>query len=93
MQRKFEWPTCIEQVRDRLTSFCERQPLYPALTPRQLQELGVFDGRIMDFLRSRGVTFHPFTSSDPTNKIVLEVHYSKHNLQLLLKSDLRRPEE
>jgi hypothetical protein len=47
----------------------------------------------MDFLRSRGVTFHPFTSSDATNKLVLEVRSSKSSVQLLLKSDLRRKEE
>ncbi|MCI0533911.1 MAG: type II secretion system GspH family protein [Verrucomicrobiales bacterium] len=93
MQRQFEGPTFIEQIRERLTSFCEGQPAYPALTPRQFHELGVFDGRIMDFLRARGVKFHPFASSDPTNKIVLEVLYSKKHMQVLLKSDLRRPEE
>lgn len=93
MQREFEGPTFVEQIRDRLTTFCERQPMYSPLTAQQLHELGVFDGRIMDFLRARGVKFHPFASSDSTNKIVLEVHYSKSSVQLLFKSDLRRSEE
>jgi prepilin-type N-terminal cleavage/methylation domain-containing protein len=93
MQREFEWPTFVEQIRDRLTTFCERQPIHPALTAQQWHDLGVFDGRIMDFLRSRGVKFHPFASSDATNKIVLEVRYSRETIERLLKSDLRRREE
>jgi prepilin-type N-terminal cleavage/methylation domain-containing protein len=93
MQREFDGPVLVEQVRDRLTSFCETQPTYPALTARQLHELGVFDSRIMDFLRWRGVAFHPFSSSDPTNALVLEIRYSGSHFGHLLKSDLRRNEE
>jgi competence protein ComGC len=93
MQREFEGPTYVEQVRDRLTAFCERQGSYPALTAKQLHALGIFDTRIMDFLRWRGVEFYPFSSVDSSNKVVLQVRYSKSDLQLLLKSELRRPEQ
>jgi len=93
MQQEFEGPSLVEYLRDRLTTFCERQGNYPALSAKQLHELDIFDSRVMDFLRWRGVEFHPFSSSDGTNKIVLEVRYSKSSMQLLLKSDLRRKEE
>jgi len=47
----------------------------------------------MDFLRRRGVEFHPFSSLDSSNKVVLEVRYSKKDIQQMLKADLRRREE
>ncbi len=90
MQREFEGPSLVEHFRVRLSEFCESQRSYPALSARQLHELGVFDGQIMALLGWRGVDFYPFSSSDPTNMIVLQVRYSAASMERVFKADLRR---
>ena len=89
MQREFEGSTLVELFRDRLAHFAESQASFPPLTAQQFFDLGVFDSRLMDFLRWKGVTFHPFSSTDQGDVLILEVYYSKDDIVWMRKDDLK----
>lgn len=74
MKREIETPALYERFHDRLAQFCQAHAYYPPLTASQLHEIGVFDSTIMDFLRSKGVVFRPFASTNSDDMVILEIN-------------------
>lgn len=58
---------------NQLKSYCQSQTNFPALTAQELHQRGIFDDRIMAFLKSPKVHFYPFSSDDPDTNVVLSV--------------------
>ena len=70
---RLEAPGFISLIQERLRTFYQSQTRYPAWTADDLYRQHVFDDRIMGFLRSRNVTFIPFSSTDSDDKWILRV--------------------
>jgi hypothetical protein len=76
---------------------------YPALTADELNQRGVFDDRILDFLSCSHVQFIPFSSGDPDNKIILRIdaHWvdgtqplpGQSSYLVLMKKQATKPQE
>lgn len=83
-------PPFMAEIHSALSRFCEDYAEYKPLTPQELVQIGVFDGNIAAFLRTPGVRYHPFSSTDPDTKIVVEVNKSKKAVYVLRKGDFKR---
>jgi prepilin-type N-terminal cleavage/methylation domain-containing protein len=62
----------MNEIRGRLTAYYDSKADYPAWTANELRQRGVFDEKIMEFLRSPKVSFFPFSSSDPDDMYVIQ---------------------
>jgi prepilin-type N-terminal cleavage/methylation domain-containing protein len=62
----------MKDIRARLAAYYDSTADYPALTADELRQSGVFDNKIMEFLRSPKVSFFPFSSSDPGDMYVIQ---------------------
>jgi prepilin-type N-terminal cleavage/methylation domain-containing protein len=96
MQTSFEAPALAELVEKRLKDFFVPQAKYPAYTAEELRRHGVFDLEMMRRIRAREVIYHPFTSSDPEDKLIAEVLVEKKSqtlvYQRIWKKDLYEEE-
>jgi hypothetical protein len=62
-----------DYIQQHLLRYYQSQTNYPALTAEDLRQRGVFDDRIMGFLRCPHVQFIPFSSSDADDKYILRI--------------------
>jgi prepilin-type N-terminal cleavage/methylation domain-containing protein len=92
-----------DYIQQHLFRYYQSQTNYPVLAAEDLRQRGVFDDRIMDFLRCPHVRFIPFSSSDPDDKYILRIDNDwvfqtkpvpghKNDL-VLMKKHVTKPEE
>lgn len=62
-----------DYVQEHLSRYYQTQTNYPVLSAADLYQKGVFDDRIMGFLRCPHVQYIPFSMSDATNKVVFQI--------------------
>jgi hypothetical protein len=66
-------PDFQEYIQEHLSRYYQKQTTYPVLTAADLRQKGVFDDRIMGFLRCPHVQYIPFAMSDATNKVIFQI--------------------
>lgn len=71
---RLETYNAYDQIRERLSHYCQSHTSYPTLTALDFQQSGVFDDRIMDFLSCPHVQFTPFSSGDMDSKVILRIN-------------------
>jgi len=62
-----------DYIQEHLAKYYQAQTNYPALSADDLYQKGVFDDRIMNFLRCPHVQYIPFSMSDSTNKVIFQI--------------------
>lgn len=63
----------VDELRIKLAAYVGREPNHPLLTLEMLMQRVPLSYKCRDFLRSKEVTWHPFASTDPADKVVLLV--------------------
>ena len=62
-----------DYIQEHLSKYYQAQTNYPVLSAADLYQKGVFDDRIMGFLRCPHVQYIPFSMSDSTNKVIFQI--------------------
>jgi len=78
----------IDLMGHELGRYYGHQTKYPAYTANELAQKGVFSVHTMNFLSNPEVTFYPFSSVDPDNKIILRVVISSNQIPILVKTNV-----
>ena len=81
----------VEQMQQELGHYYEGRTNFPAYTATDLTQKGVFSLHSLDFLNNPEVTFYPFSSADPDNKIILRVVIRTNEISYLVKSNALHP--
>jgi len=94
-------PSFYDYVQEHLAKYYQSQTSYVVLSAADLRDKGVFDDRIMDFLRCPHVQYIPFSMSDQSNKVIFQIdsdwlNNQKHapgftNYLVLVKKSVTRP--
>jgi prepilin-type N-terminal cleavage/methylation domain-containing protein len=81
----------IDQMEQELGRYYENRTNFPALTANELSRKGVFSLHTVVFLNNPEVTFYPFSSADPDNKIILRVVVRPNEIPILSKLNAMHP--
>lgn len=73
--------------------FYSQLKTYPKFTPEQLRENNVIDAQSLKFLQSPYVEFHPFSSSEPDDFVVIRFGWSGEFTHEIKKETLTEPIE
>jgi prepilin-type N-terminal cleavage/methylation domain-containing protein len=64
-----------DYIQEHLSKYYQAQTNYPVLSANDLYQKGVFDDRIMGFLRCPHIQYIPFSMSDSTNKVIFQIDF------------------
>jgi len=64
-----------DYIQEHLSKYYMANTNYPLLTAAELNQKGVFDDRIMNFLRCPHVQYIPFSMSDASNKVIFQIDW------------------
>src|SRR5258706_7385120 len=82
----------ISRIEQELGRYYENRTNYPALAADKLYHQGVFDQQTMQFLSYPEVSFYPFSSTDPDDKLILRVDYRPNETPVLFKRNATHPQ-
>ena len=77
-----------EDLRDRLWKRFGEAQEYPAFSVEALQKAGIITTPLANFLKDRRVRYHPFSSSDPAQFVILEAQTGSAWRPWLVKASL-----
>jgi prepilin-type N-terminal cleavage/methylation domain-containing protein len=66
-------PDFSDYLQEHLSKYYQANTNYPLLSAVELNQKGVFDDRIMNFLRCPHVQYIPFSMSDASNKVIFQI--------------------
>jgi prepilin-type N-terminal cleavage/methylation domain-containing protein len=70
---RFQAHDFYDYIQEHLFKYYQSQTSYPVLSAEDLHQKGVFDDRVMNFLRCPHVQYLPFSMSDGTNKVIFQI--------------------
>jgi prepilin-type N-terminal cleavage/methylation domain-containing protein len=83
----------VLKIEQELGKYYQYRTNFPALTADELYKQGIFDQQTMDFLANPEVSFYPFSSADPDDKMILRVNFSPNETPALFKRNAMHPQE
>ena len=90
-----EGPTIIEMIRSESRSYCVGHPVFEFTSKTDFAQKCVFAPKAGEWVQSSRSDFVPFSNLDPTNKIVLSLHYGRRqaNYYYFTRGELSLPSE
>jgi prepilin-type N-terminal cleavage/methylation domain-containing protein len=72
-----EGPSIIEMIRNESRGYCVGHPVFQFSSKADFAQKCVFAPKASEWVQGSRADFVPFTNLDPTNKIVLSLHYGR----------------
>jgi type II secretory pathway pseudopilin PulG len=74
---EMEGPGIIQMIRTESRNYCVGHPAFQFSSKTDFAQKCVFSPKASDWVQASRSDFVPFTNLDPTNKIVLSLHYGR----------------
>jgi prepilin-type N-terminal cleavage/methylation domain-containing protein len=90
-----EGPSIIEMIRNESRNYCAGHPVFQFSSKTDFAQKCVFAPKPSEWVQGSRTDFVPFSNLDPTNKIVLSLHYGRKqaNHYYFTRGELSLPSE
>jgi prepilin-type N-terminal cleavage/methylation domain-containing protein len=94
-EEDMDGPSIIEMVRRESRNYCVGHPTFQFSSKTDFAQKCVFAPKASDWVEGSRSDFVPFSYLDPTNKIVLSIHYGRRqaNYHAFTRGELTLPAE
>jgi type II secretory pathway pseudopilin PulG len=88
-------PSIIEMIRNESRNYCVGHPVFQFSSKTDFDRKCVFAPKASEWVQGSRTDFVPFSNLDPTNKIVLSLHYGRKqaNHYYFTRGELSLPSE